>query len=267
MNITRGVVLLARGGYAARGLVYGIIAFFAITATIGAGQTVDTRGALQQLLGTRYGDVLLWIVLVGLVAYAAWRLTQAIGDTDRHGSDGKGLLIRAGLVGSAVVYLLLALFTMGLLGTDLGGAASGAGQGGDFLSGLLGYENSNLIIYAIALVPLGVGIAHLIKARQAKFARYFQCDGETMRWVRPVSQIGLAARGIVFLIMAALLFIGGNRYEPTDPPGLQAVFSALQGLPWGWLLLLAMAIGLLAFAIYSFAEARWRRINVAEVMH
>jgi len=270
MDVTRGVVWLARSGYAARGVVYVIVGFFALMAALGAGDTVDTRGAVQQLLGQPFGAVLLWLVVIGLLAHVAWRLTQGIGDTDRHGRDAKGLLVRAGLVGSGVVNLLLALFTLSLLVSGLDRfAESGGGSGSDgsdSLMRLLGLKHSHWLIWAIALIPLGVGIAHLIKAWRAHFERYFQCDEGTMRLVRPVSRIGLAARGCAFLIIAGLLFMGGSRYEPTDPPGLKEALEALQGMPAGGVMLLAVGAGLLAFALYSFAEARWRRIDLSEVM-
>lgn len=268
MNVTRGVVWLARSGYAARGLVYAIVAFFAVLAALGAGRTVDTKGAVQELLTQPFGATLLWLVVIGLLAHVAWRITQAVGDTDRHGSDAKGLLIRGGLLGSAAVNLLLALFTLGLI-SGLDSLGSGGGSGGgqaDTLQRLLGLQHSKWLIYALALIPLGAGIAHLIKAWRAHFERYFQCDGQTMRLVRPVSRIGLAARGCVFMVIAALLFTGGSRYEPTDPPGLKEAFEALRSLPAGGTLLLAIGVGLLAFALYSFAEAKWRRIDLSEVM-
>lgn len=272
MQVTQGVIWLARSGYAARGVVYVIVAIFAMTAATGSGETVDTRGALQRLLAQPFGKTLLWLVAIGLVAHVAWRLTQAIGDTDRHGKDGKGLLIRAGLVGSAVFNGLLALFALSLLGSDLAQSASGAGGGGggnggqDLLARFLSFDNANLIIYLIALVPLGVGIAHLIKAWKHKFERYFQCTEDKMRLIRPISRIGLAARGCVFITIAALLLAGGSRYQPTNPPGLKDALQALQSLPFGGTLLLAIGIGLLAFAAYSLAEAFWRRIDVAKVM-
>lgn len=269
MNVTRGVVWLARSGYAARGLVYVIVAFFAAAAAMGSGDTVDTKGAVQQLLGRPFGAVLLWLVVIGLLAHVAWRFTQGIGDTDRHGKDAKGLLIRSGLVGSGIVNLLLALFTLSLLVSGLDRFSGGGGSGGndsDSLMRLLGLRHSHWVIWAIALIPLGVGIAHLIKAWRANFERYFQCDAHTMRLVRPVSRIGLIARGCAFLIIAALLFMGGSRYEPTDPPGLKEALEALQTLPAGGWLLLAIGIGLFAFALYSFAQALWRRIDLSEVM-
>ena len=130
--------------------------------------------------------------------------------------------MRTGLVSSGVVNLLLALFTLSLLVSGLDRFAAGGGGSGsdstDSLMRLLGLEHSHWLIWAIALIPLGVGIAHLIKAWRAHFERYFQCDEGTMRLVRPVSRIGLAARGCSFLIIAGLLFMGGSRTNrPTHP--------------------------------------------------
>jgi Mn2+/Fe2+ NRAMP family transporter len=266
-EVSRGITWLARSGYAARGVVYLIIGIFAFTAGIGSGKTVGTKGAIEQLLGQPFGETLLWIMVVGLVAYVAWRVTQAITDPEGHGTDAKGLMIRAGLLGSAVTYTLLALFTLGLLGSSLGSSGGGGSSGGDFLSGLLGWKYSNYLVYVIALIPLGVGIAHIIKGWKAKFEKYFYASEHVMKWVRPISRTGLIARGVAFLIVAAMLFSGGTRYEPTDPPGLEDALNALQSLPFGTLWLSLIGLGLAAFAIYSFSEAIWRRIDTAAVMN
>jgi hypothetical protein len=264
MDLPRSIVWLARGGYAARGVVYLIVAFFAALAAVRGSETVDTRGAVLSLLDEPQGRAMLWAVALGLFAHAAWRFVQALRDTDHHGRDAKGLAIRAGLVGSGMANGLIALFALGLV-SSVGGGGSGSDFGGgrgDLLTGLLGWDRSNLMVYAIALVPLSVGIAHLVKAWKAKFMRYFEAEGRVNPLVRPVSRFGLAARGVVFLMIAALLFVGGSRIEPRDPPGLKDALDALRGLPFGTLLLGVMGVGLLAFALYSFAQARWRRIDV-----
>jgi len=238
------------------------VAFFAVQAARGSGPNVSTEGAVEQMLGEPYGRFLLWAVVVGLLGYAAWRLIQAIADTDDHGTELKGVVIRTALVGSAIANLLLALFALSLV-SGWGGGGDGDGQ--DALARLLGFSNSNLVIYALALIPLGVAVAHWVKAWRASFERYFECDEHVMRWVRPISQIGLAARGVVFFIIAALLLLGGSRYEPTDPPGVKESLDALQALPYGNLLLMTIGLGLAAFAVYSFAQARWRRIDLRGV--
>lgn len=264
-ELTRGIVWLARSGYAARGLVYLIIGYFALLAARGSGETLGTEGAIKKLLGQPFGESLLWILLVGLLAYAAWRLAQAIKDPEEHGSDAKGLLIRAALVGSAVAYVLLALFTLGLLGATSGD--SGGGSNGDFLSGMLGWQYAKYLVYLVALIPLIVGIAHIYKGWKAKFEKYFNASADVMRWVTPISRVGLIARGIAFLIVAGMLFSGGARYDATNPPGIEQALDALLTLPFGTFWLALVGLGLMAFAIYSFAEAIWRRIDMAAVLH
>lgn len=262
MDRHRGIEGLARIGYAARGIVYVIVGIVAMSAARGAGDTVDTRGAVVQLLDQPFGHALMWVVAVGLLAHAAWRVVQAVADPDGHGDDAKGRLIRLGLVGSAAFNGLLGLFALSLV-SPWGGA--GGEGGGDVVSRLLGLPRSQWLVWAIAAVPLAVGIAHFVKAWRASFERYFQADAATMRYVRPVSRFGLAARGVVFVVIAALLAFGGAQYSPSDPPGVKEALDALRGLPAGPLLLALMGAGLAAFALYSFAEAVWRRIDPTAV--
>jgi hypothetical protein len=67
---------------------------------------------------------------------------------------------------------------------------------------------------------------------------------------------------VVFIEIALLLAISGSRYQATDPPGMKEALDALQNLPAGALILMVMALGLIAFSVYSFAEAAWRKINM-----
>jgi hypothetical protein len=260
-HVSRNIAWLARSGYAARGVVYLIIGAFALLAAVGSAKTVDSEGAIRHLLTQPYGEILLWIMVVGLVAFVTWRLTQAITDPEGHGRDAKALLIRAGLIGSAVTYGLLTFFTLGLLNSDL----TSANSDGDFLSGLLSWQYSNYLVYLVALVPLGVGIAHIIKGWKAKFEKYFQTSAQVMRWVRPISRAGLIARGVALLVVAGMLFTGGTRYKPTSPPGLEDALNALLNLPLGAFWLSLVGLGLIAFALYSLAEALWRRIDMPAV--
>jgi hypothetical protein len=83
-----------------------------------------------------------------------------------------------------------------------------------------------------------------------------------MRYVRPVSRFGLIARGVAFIEIAALLAISGSSYQAMHPPGLKDALNGLQDLPAGGIVLMVVALGLIAFSVYSFAEAAWRKINM-----
>ncbi|VVN01286.1 hypothetical protein PS645_03303 [Pseudomonas fluorescens] len=263
MSAHQGLVVLARGGYAARGVIYLIIGIFALLAAQDSTRPKDSHKSLEALLSQPFGYVLIGLVVAGLLAFAAWRVLQATRDVDHHGNEFKGLVIRAGLLAGGLVNGALAFFALGLLiSGNKSSNDSAGGQTRDLLAHLLSWEYSNVLVYLIALVPLGVGIAHIIKGWKATFEKYFEAEEDMMRYVRPVSQFGLIARGVVFIEIAVLLLISGSAYKAMDPPGMKDALDALQNLPAGAVILMLMALGLIAFSVYSFAEAAWRKINM-----
>jgi hypothetical protein len=262
MSAQRSLVILARGGYAARGVLYLIIGIFALLAAHDSTKPKDSHRSLEALLAQPFGYFLVGIVVAGLLAFAAWRFLQATRDVDHHGKNVKGLVIRAGLFAGGLVNGALAFFALGLLISGIKSSGASGGQSKDWLAHFLSWEDSNLLVYLIALIPLGVGIAHIIKGWKASFEQYFEADEDVMRYVRPVSRFGLIARGVVFIEIAVLLAISGSAYKAMDPPGMKEALDALQNLPAGWLILMVMAAGLIAFSVYSFSEAFWRKINM-----
>jgi len=263
MSAQRSLVMLARGGYAARGVVYLIIGLFAVLAAQGSSQPADSHSSLEALLSQPFGNVLVGIVVVGLLAFAAWRVLQATRDVDHHGRELKGLVIRGGLLVGGVTYGALAFFAAGLLISGLkSSGGSGGGQTQDLLQSILSWDHSNLLVYVVALVPLALGIVHIIKGYKASFEKYFEADEDVMRYVRPVSRFGLIARGVAFIEIAVLLAVSGSSYQAMHPPGMKDALNGLQDLPAGGLVLLIVALGLIAFSVYSFAQAAWRRINM-----
>ncbi|MEH6726041.1 MAG: DUF1206 domain-containing protein [Hyphomicrobiales bacterium] len=258
------ITLLARAGYASRGIVYLIIGCFTILAAIGAGNKKDSKGALRVVLDQPFGDVLLAIVIIGLVGYILWRLVQSLLDTDDHGWSPRGLMVRAGLLASAFTYATLAVFSASLLGV-LPESVSGGSSGGlaSAISGLVGKRYTSL---GLGIIFLGVAIAHWWKAALHKYATHFKATQRQMVFIHPVAVLGLVSRGIVFALVSLLLF---NRSFNVDSksgstPDLKDALEYVQSLPMGQWLLFGMGIGLILFSVYSLAESVWRRINVED---
>jgi hypothetical protein len=257
------IELIARSGYAARGVVYLIIGGLAVTAALGGGAATDAEGALTTILQQPFGEVLLGIVALGLLCYALWRVTQAATDTDHHGTEAKGLAIRGGLVVSAITHSLLAIFALSLIfgwGSNVGGSGGGDSTR-DWTAWLLQQPFGRWLVGLIGVAVIGAGLAHIVKGYRARFEKYLEMDRPTLEKASPICRFGLIARGIVFLIIGGFFLIAAWRFSSGEVRGLKGALDVLQEQPYGWILLAIVALGLFAFGLYSLIEARYRRID------
>jgi len=255
---------LARAGYAARGIIYVIVGSLAALAAWGSGgQTTDGKGALVELLNAPFGKVLLGLVAVGLICYAGWRSAQALLDADAHGTDASGLAVRAGLGVSAVIHLGLAMFAISLItgwGTGSGGQGDQSSQ--EWTAWLLSQPFGQWLVALVGAAIIGAGIAHFVKGWQAKFEKRLEMRPDERRVITPVSRFGLISRGVVFLIVGGFFVVAAIQQDPGEARGLSGALQTLQSQPYGWVLLALVALGLVAFGVYSFIEAVYRRIQV-----
>lgn len=255
-----GLHLLARAGYAARGVIYVIVGSFAALAAVGpGGETPDSRGALVEIVNAPFGKILLGMVAVGLVGYALWRAVQALLDADDHGTDLQGLVIRSGLAVSALTHAGLAVAAAGIV---FGWGTGGSGDSSrEWTARLMSQPWGAWLVGAAGLAIVGAGVAHGIKAWRGDFRRRFDIDEQEQRYIMPVSRFGLYARGAVFVIIGGFLIVAAVQNDPSEARGLSGALRALQDQPYGWILLGIVAVGLIAFGAYSIIESAYRRIG------
>lgn len=78
-NVEAAVEGIGRGGYAARSIVFAIIGVLLVVAAVqhDASEAGGLSEALQSLSGSTWGQVLLWVIAVGLVFYGLFALAEA----------------------------------------------------------------------------------------------------------------------------------------------------------------------------------------------
>lgn len=256
------LTLVARLGYASRGIVYLLIGGLATLAAFDqGGKTTGSKGALAQLLTAPMGNVLLGTLALGLISYALWRCVQAFTDTDHHGRSPKGLTIRASLAISAVTHTLLAIFAIKLILT-LGNNSNSGGSAGT-ASWLMTQPYGRWLVGAVGIVMISAGVAHGVKGARAQFDRHFDMPRKTQRWAYPICRFGLASRGLVFMATGTFFLMAAYHVNPEEAGGIKEVFDTFRQQPFGTPLMALVAIGLFAFGSYSILEAFYRRVNPA----
>lgn len=259
-NPSTRLQLMARAGYAARGIIYVIVGSLAALAALGrGGETTDSQGALREVMGAPFGKILLALVAAGLVCYSGWRAVQALLDADDHGTDLKGLAIRSGLAVSAVTHLGLALAAVSLVvGWGTGGSGSSSQE---WTARLMSQPYGAWLVGAVGLAIIGAGIAHGIKAGTARFAERLDIDPNERTVIQPISRFGLFARGAVFVVIGGFLVVAASQNDPSEARGLSGALQTLQEQAYGWILLAIVAVGLMAFGAYSIIESVYRRVG------
>jgi hypothetical protein len=80
------------------------------------------------------------------------------------------------------------------------------------------------------------------------------------RWISRIGTVGHLARAVVFALIGVFLIKAAVDYEPKKAVGLDGALAKLQHQSYGGWLLGLVALGLIAFAVYSLSDARYRRI-------
>jgi hypothetical protein len=247
-------------GLSSRGVVYCVLGFLVVAMARGdRAEQTDQRGALAEIAERPLGEVLLAVLVVGFVAYAAWRLARSIhGEGGKEPNAGQRLMD----VGKAAIYLALAYSGFRLLMGD--SSSSGGQDGAQTMTARLMTEQS----WGRTAVGLaGVGIAaygawQIWRGVSQKFRkRLDETFGPEQQATVKLGVVGHVGRGAVIIVIGWLVLRAALDFDPNQPVGVDAAIREVLQAPYGTALAIAMAIGLAAFGLYSFGEARFRQIT------
>lgn len=256
---SRGFEWLARAGFVSRGLIYAIVGILAIKLALGVGgQSANQQGAFREIAQQPFGKLLLIIVAIGLAGYAMWRLFRALLG---HGSEGADTTIdRIAALGSGVVYAGLCAIAVEIL---LGSSGSGPGNAKRATAGVLGWPAGRWLVGIAGAVLVGIGLYQGYRALTHDFmedSKTDQMTAEVRRLFERVGILGYLARMIVFGLVGVFLIRAAIDYNASKAVGLDGALAKITHASYGPYLLGVVAAGLIAFGMYSLADARYRRI-------
>lgn len=255
----RRLEVWARAGYAARGFVYLLLGWIALS----TGRALSTDDAVAEVEKLPGSSLILPLLAVGLFGYALFKLYAAAIDLDHKGDDSKGRAARIGSAIGGLAYLGLAWFALKVLLGDAQGDASRAagsiGAGQDAATDMAQMPGGDWLLILAALVVIGIAIGQFVIAWKASFMTEMpRCPG----FARPVGRLGHAARALVIGIVGWFLLKAGLDGERVRNFG-DALALLRNQHDW---LFQVVAVGLMAFGLTSLMMARYRRIEDRDVV-
>ena len=257
----------ARLGLAGRGVIYILIGIIAMKLAFAPrdSEEADRQGALRELADQRFGSVLLVTLAIGLAGYVLWRFTEAAWGYGSETDDRKRTLHRLSSAAKGLAYLLfLATVVSVLRGSS--GSAAGAGnqQPKVWTARVLGWTGGQTIVTAIGLAIVAGGCALIYRGLTQKFEKKLETgrmSAPTEAVARVLGTVGVTARGAVFGAAGLLLVKAARDYDPNQTQGIDGTLRTVAMQSYGQILLVAAAAGLVAFGVYSFVEARYRKLR------
>ena len=257
---------LARFGYVAKGFVYAAIGVLALLAAFSAGgKTTDTSGALQTISNQPFGQILLALIAVGLVGYAIWRLIEAFNDPDNKGSDAKGIFSRLGYALSGLAYLGVAFNAALLAFGSSSGSSGGSSSKQDWTATVMQQPFGRWLVGIGGALVIGIGFYRIYQAYKTKFRKKLnmsELNAKQEKWLVNISRFGIAARGVVFVMIGFFVLQAAKNYNPQQVKGLDGALQTLTRQPYGKVLLGLMALGLISYAVYLGLQARYRNFKM-----
>jgi hypothetical protein len=290
---------LGRAGYAARGILYVMVGSIAIQAAFGqSGQQADKSGALQEISSTPVGGVLIWLLVVGFIGMALWRLSDAAypesssddGTSSDSGSgsdssSGSGKASSSGdgtssaskgsqaaskgsetakRVAALVKAVIYAVIAYSVLKFALGGGTQSSDKESvDLTATVMKYPGGQVLVVVAGLALVGGGVFLAYAAWKEKFRKNLelgQIHGRLQRVVVWLGKFGGIARGAVFVTAGVFLAVAAIEAKPQQAKGVDSALRVLASTPLGPWLLLLVAIGLIMFGLFSLCQARWERL-------
>ena len=257
-DVKKSIEGLVRLGYLAKGVVYilvGVLAF-RVAAGMRGGRITDPGGALHVVLRQPFGQALMILIAVGLLAYAGWRIAGAIFGWHERNEPmfSRGLTIVKALVYGAVGVKAMKL-ALGLRGGDSGPEP--------LVRAALNWPYGDWMILLAGIGAGWYGIVQIREAIQGRLER--DLDASTLRhcagsWAIPTARAGIGARGVLLVLLAIGVVRAGMIRRASEAAGLDGALWVLNTMPNGNLLLGAAAAGLLAYGIYQLLHARYAHV-------
>jgi hypothetical protein len=257
---------VARWGLAVRGVLYLVVAWLAVQVARGhQEQQADKQGAMYEVVHQPLGKVALLALAVGFAGYALWRWVEALAGPSDEDDGRKAVLKRLGYAARGALYTGFFLSAVKLLIWSNAKRDSAEAQK-DWTARVLNWPGGTWLVGLVGVAVVVGGLYVGWRGVSRKFGKRLKAaemSRAERRWVLGFGMVGMVARMVVTVAIGVFLIAAAMQHNPDETVGIDGALKRLADRPLGPALLTVLAAGLAAYGLYSFAEARYRRVGVS----
>ena len=257
----------ARLGLVAYAVVYLLVGWLSVQLAFGDHHgRPSSNGAMHELARQPFGEVLVWLVSIGMFLLVAWKGLEALlGHADEDG--GKRLRKRLAAALKAVLYAAVGIAGLGVAlgsrGSGGGGRSGGSGGSSDtWTAKLLDLPGGQVLVFLVGLAVVGYGAYQVYLGWSEKFAKKLDAEGRsgsTGTAYLAFGKAGYTAKGLVVGLVGVLCCYAAVTQDPHKSGGVDDALFRVLSEPFGPVLLGAIGLGLVCYGLFTLARARHLR--------
>lgn len=261
---------LARIGLGTRAVVY--LVWAVLVARIASGmlgpapKKPTTGTGVAQAIGEATGGVLMLIILAaGCLLFAMFSLLDAILHHNDETPWGKRWGDRLLSVWGCLLYTLFAIYCLHeAAGSPQSQTAAQSRRSESHLTAeVLGWPGGPVLLGLFGGVLCIIAIFLVTRCIRVTFSPRFDVDNMSKRAWRTVVVLGVGGyvgRAVMFGIVGWFVISAAVQDAPQKSEGIDGAVRRLADTGGGTLLLWVLALGLVLYALFTLAEARYRKV-------
>ena len=266
-----GLVKAGRAGWFAKGAVYVVAGVLALlvaskasgwSKSNGGGGEASPTGAIKAIAHSSGGPLLLIVLAIGMLLYAAWRVVSAFLPGEK---DAKSWAKRIGFIISAVIYTSFAITAIAFArGTKSTGSTNGNSTVSKASGGIMQHNGGRVLIGVVGVIIIAVGLYRIAKGFKMDVNDELDLGGvpaERGRWYKRLGSIGEIGRGLGIGLIGYFLLRAAVTYDANQATGLDGAIRILVTKSFGLVVVLIIAVGFIAYGLFCLLTFTHRRLE------
>jgi hypothetical protein len=243
-----------RIGMIAYGIVHLTIAWLGIQLAFGDHSGSASRnGALKQLAKQPFGEVVVWVVAIGMFLLVVWKLVEAFIDFSLE--EGAKKAFKPGSdIFKAIVY-----GTLGVSALRVATGSKSMSNTSDYTATLMDQPFGRWLVGLVGLAIIGYGLYLCYRGWSEKFLEHLDLQGrsgDAGRAYKLFGKVGYIAKGLAIGVVGILFMYAAIDHSAKKSGGLDQALRKVLEQPFGPALLFAISIGIACYGLFCFARAR-----------